>query len=325
MRKFLLQVSFALLIYTSTYGQTEQNLSVKTAIVLLNKDTQSADHYVQGKGYRFVGTHGNFRQYKKGLQFSYDFTLAQRNSSITGLSWTEFLGNYDEIRKELEGMGFKVGITGSHVGGEVSNYKNLSKNIMITLITRNDYNDFTITLGSIKAVVPVKVKQPVTPTQKAVRIDKVPVQVTDNFLINMPIPPSAISQTPKSLATSDFYSKNGTQVGIIQKTFKGQEGELWLTICYKDRLNESDIKGYILVDINTADYFDANGDSNEISKTDRAYFRQIILPGRRVEFQTYSRGSGVLRYDNLVYIKPLPNSSVIVNGAIKIEKYFVGG
>jgi len=105
------------------------------------------------------------------------------------------------------------------------------------------------------------------------------------------------------LTNNDF----DTYTGIIQSVdkVKDEDGNIDFVVYCKDQSCGYD---YVYV---TTTYFTPDGYSKEtISAMDSAKFRQIIKPGRRIEFHVISQGTGVLKHLELIYIKALPKATI---------------
>ena len=315
MKKTIRTFILLMLSFTAGYGQIGLNQRISDMTLFLLKDKLSLVKYLNHAGYTFVNKHDNFSQYKKGSQFSYTFTFSEKNSLITALSWTEFLGNYQLIINELQGMGFESKNSASYNSGVALSFINQKQNIVVTLMTRNDLNDFIISLGATERNYGSKIQT----SAKATNSPKVKRLNKESYTINLPPPPLMIPRTSiRSLASEGFVPKNGTQEGIIHKVFKDADDDVWITICFQDKLNQTPYKGVILMDVNTSEYFFPEN----LSKLNSEYFKKIIARGRPIVFQTETVGSGALSHAALVFIKPSVdhpkwNSKVIIEKHIK--------
>ena len=306
-------ISITLLLFTflSAYCQIEQNQRIGAMIPYLSKNKQSITNYLHTAGYIYANKKGNFSQYKKGSQFAYTFTFSERNSSITALNWTEFLGNYQSIINEIQSIGFKTEHTDTYNSGVALSFINAQKHLILTLITRNELNDIVISLGFIEPNVPTQRRNLTNGTER-----KTPIS-SENYSIVLPNPPKAIpTALLRSLSSENFDIKNGTQQGIIQKLFKDEENEDWITICYLPKPNETPYKNLILIDVNTSRYFYPD----DLSKQNAEYLKKVIILGRSIDFQTVVEGSGALSHAALVYIKPA-GKNLESKKPVKIGKY----
>jgi hypothetical protein len=144
----------------------------------------------------------------------------------------------------------------------------------------------------------------------------------ERMTITLPKPPSDVGySTGRALVADTYDRQNGTQIGIVKRIFKDNDDARWITVYYKDRLNELPYKGYVLLNICTDDNFACDNLPGELSKSDKDYFLKMLVPGRRIEFQTEVVGTGVLSHASLLYIKPLPNATMPAKGAVIVDHY----
>lgn len=141
---------------------------------------------------------------------------------------------------------------------------------------------------------------------------------TNGIKLSIPSTPSDVTGADTKGIGSRYIASNATQNGIITKIYKDDEGEDWINICYKDRLGDTPYKGYILADVKTSDYFTSEFD--DISKTQEASLKKILLVGRKIQFQTEILGTFPISYRTLTYIKALPSTSFHFEKVVLIEK-----
>jgi hypothetical protein len=122
----------------------------------MNYSKTQIESFVSNSRFQLVdGDTGDIFEYKKLVPFgAYDFSYGLKGSKVSVISWTEYMGYLQQLENEIIEQGFLVASSNASYG--MYSFRNVSKNLLISLIARQQSNDIMITIGKINTHLPIK-------------------------------------------------------------------------------------------------------------------------------------------------------------------------
>jgi hypothetical protein len=145
-----------LILITASVSAQERLQSIETGISLLGRNKTSIQSYLINKGFRFNNQtrNGLMIEYTKNARFGrYEFGVGIKNQKINTISWNEHVAYLPSQLSELQTSGFENSDESGN--GMVYSFKSYSRNILISIIVRQNLNDFVITIGKINDLKPI--------------------------------------------------------------------------------------------------------------------------------------------------------------------------
>ena len=146
-------MAFALIAILSDAQERIQSISA--GITLLGQPYNRNENYLSNKGFQFSSNYKNIFTYSKSTEVgNYEFTIAYKNKKADVVSWLEHIRYLSSITNELRMLDFKS-ISGNTYNS-IYGFKNVSKNLTVTIIIRGETNDLNITIGVLNPSKPLQ-------------------------------------------------------------------------------------------------------------------------------------------------------------------------
>jgi hypothetical protein len=127
---------------------------IEQGIALIDKSKQDLSTILSDLGFNFQKSSSNTSTYlKRGGLGSNTLNISYLNHKVNTLSWTEYIAHLQNILSELKSDGFENYQAFNNV--RMYGFRNIKRNIMLTLIVRTASNDVVITVGKIRHSDPV--------------------------------------------------------------------------------------------------------------------------------------------------------------------------
>ncbi|MBC8988407.1 hypothetical protein H9X96_21870 [Pedobacter sp. N36a] len=157
MKKIVLKLTLILIFFCGSSFKFgfERIQTISTAINLLGSSKVKMNEYLASKSFSLDSEYKQILEYRKTTETAfYTYTTVYSNGMVNAISWTEVATYGNEIVNELLNDDFQSIESNSRTN--IYSYRNIRKNILVTLILNGSGNQVNVTIGALDPKKPIK-------------------------------------------------------------------------------------------------------------------------------------------------------------------------